>query len=67
MVTCPACRRSLALADSNGRHVASEAHYPHLDASGTLVCSLPARTVSRAGPGAARAASQRERTQSPES
>jgi len=39
IATCPVCRRSLALADRNGRHVASEAHYPHLDASGTMVCS----------------------------
>jgi hypothetical protein len=39
IVTCPVCRRSLALADRNGRHVASEAHYPHPDASGTMVCS----------------------------
>ena len=23
----------------NGRHVASEAHYPHPDATGTMVCS----------------------------
>jgi hypothetical protein len=39
IATCPVCRRSLALADRNGRHVASEAHYPHPDASGTMVCS----------------------------
>jgi hypothetical protein len=46
IVTCPACRRSLALADRNGRHVASEAHYPHHDASGTMICSPPARGES---------------------
>ncbi len=39
LITCPVCRRSLALADRNGRHVASEAHYPHPDARGTMVCS----------------------------
>ena len=43
IVTCPVCRRSLALADRNGRHVASEAHYPHPDASGTMICSSPTR------------------------
>jgi len=43
IVTCPVCRRSLALADRNGRHVASEAHYPHPDASGTMICSPPTR------------------------
>jgi hypothetical protein len=41
---CPACGRSLALADRNGRHVASEAHYPHRDASGTVICSPPGLT-----------------------
>ncbi len=46
IVACPACRRSLALADRNGRHVASEAHYPHLDAAGRMVCSPPARAVA---------------------
>ena len=39
MVTCPVCRRSLALADRNGRHVASEAHFPHRDPSGVMTCS----------------------------
>ena len=39
IATCPVCRRSLALADRNGRHVASEAHYPHPDASGTMICT----------------------------
>jgi hypothetical protein len=43
IATCPVCRRSLGLADRNGRHVASEAHYPHPDASGTMVCSALAR------------------------
>ncbi len=43
ITTCPVCRRSLALADRSGRHVASEAHYPHLDATGTMSCSPPAR------------------------
>jgi hypothetical protein len=42
IVTCPVCRRSLALADCSGRHVASEAHYPHLAANGIWVCSPPA-------------------------
>jgi hypothetical protein len=41
IITCPVCRRYLALADRNGRHVASEAHYPHADACGTMVCSPP--------------------------
>ena len=62
IVACPACGRSLALADRNGRHVASEAHYPHLDADGTLICSPPAR----AGRGAESAAAL-ERAQSSES
>jgi hypothetical protein len=39
--TCPVCRRSLGLADRNGRHVASEAHYPRHDAAGVAVCSPP--------------------------
>jgi len=39
IATCPVCHRSLALADRNGQHVASEVHYPHADASGTMVCS----------------------------
>jgi hypothetical protein len=39
ITTCPVCCRSLALADRSGRHVASEAHYPHADASGTMICS----------------------------
>lgn len=39
IITCPVCRRPLALADRNGRHVASEAHYPHADPSGRMVCS----------------------------
>jgi hypothetical protein len=39
ITTCPVCRRSLALADRSGRHVASEAHYPHADANGTMICS----------------------------
>jgi hypothetical protein len=43
IVTCPVCRRSLALADRSGRHVASEAHYPHHSASGTMICSPPTR------------------------
>jgi len=43
IATCPVCRPSLALADCSGRHVASEAHYPHPDASGTMVCSPPTR------------------------
>jgi len=43
ITTCPVCARSLALADRSGRHVASEAHYPHLDATGTMRCSPPAR------------------------
>jgi hypothetical protein len=47
MATCPACRRSLALADRNGRHVASEVHYPHRDDSGVLACSPPARAEMR--------------------
>ncbi len=52
IATCPVCRRALALADRNGRHVASEAHYPHRDATGTMVCSPPSRAeggLSRAG------------------
>ena len=36
---CPVCGRCLALADRNGRHVASEAHYPRRDASGMMICS----------------------------
>jgi hypothetical protein len=40
---CPVCGRCLALADRNGRHVASEAHYPRWDASGTVICSPPTR------------------------
>jgi uncharacterized protein YbaR (Trm112 family) len=39
IVTCPVCRRFLSLADRNGRHVASEAHYPRPGAGGTMVCS----------------------------
>lgn len=54
IIACPACRRSLALADRNGRHVASEAHYPHLDAAGRMVCSPPAR-AAEARPEPARA------------
>jgi hypothetical protein len=38
ILTCPVCRGFLALGDRNGRHVASEAHYPHPDAGGTMVC-----------------------------
>lgn len=43
MAICPACRHSLALADRNGRHVASEAHYPHRDENGAMSCSPPTR------------------------
>jgi hypothetical protein len=43
IVICPVCRRSLALADCSGRHVASEAHYPHLAANGIWVCSPSTR------------------------
>jgi hypothetical protein len=43
IVTCPVCRRSLGLADCSGRHVASEAHYPHLATNGIMVCSPPTR------------------------
>jgi uncharacterized protein YbaR (Trm112 family) len=39
IVTCPVCRRFLSLGDRNGRHVASEAHYPHPGAGGMMVCS----------------------------
>ncbi|MFL5246597.1 MAG: hypothetical protein ACJ79M_00590 [Myxococcales bacterium] len=39
IVTCPVCRGALALGDRNGRHVASEVHYPHADAGGTMRCS----------------------------
>jgi hypothetical protein len=45
--TCRVCRRSISLADRNGRHVASEAHYPHRDASGTMTCT-PLTHVDRA-------------------
>ena len=41
IATCPVCRRSLALADRNGRHVASEAHYPRRDEKGAMICSPP--------------------------
>jgi hypothetical protein len=40
---CSVCGRCLALADRNGRHVASEAHYPRQDASGMMICSPPTR------------------------
>jgi hypothetical protein len=43
IVTCPVCRGALALGDRNGRHVASEAHFPHPDAGGTMRCSPPTR------------------------
>lgn len=45
IATCPVCRRSLALGDRSGRHVASEAHYPRVDASGAKVCSPPTGAV----------------------
>ena len=39
IVKCPVCSGALALGDRNGRHVASEAHFPHADAGGTMRCS----------------------------
>ncbi|MFL5262708.1 MAG: hypothetical protein ACJ79L_09965, partial [Anaeromyxobacteraceae bacterium] len=56
IVTCPVCRAALALGDRNGRHVASEAHFPHADAEGTMRCSPLTRgewlklTVDGGGP-----------------
>jgi hypothetical protein len=47
IATCPVCGRCLALGDRNGRHVASEAHYPRRDASGAMTCSPPGRAERR--------------------
>jgi hypothetical protein len=43
MATCPACGRSLGLADRNGLHVADEAHYPRRDEGGAMDCTWLAR------------------------
>jgi hypothetical protein len=43
MATCPACGRSLGLADRNGLHVADEAHYPRRDEGGAMDCAWLAR------------------------
>lgn len=59
IATCPVCRRSLALGDRSGRHVASEAHYPHVGASGAMACSPPTGEVQRSVPGESRPASLR--------
>jgi hypothetical protein len=47
MSICPACGRSLGLADRNGLHVADEAHYPHRDESGAMRCTWLSRPSER--------------------